>query len=73
MAHNERITRIQADRLAKELGFPPNTFFEKEELNTLKNAEFGKEFIFRGKTVTISPTMKAMANIILEKIIRDSK
>lgn len=64
----EKVLRIQADKLANILGYPPNTYFEVEELELLEQGETGSEVAFRGKNYKVTPALKAAAHIILHKI-----
>ncbi len=68
MTHSEKVMRIQADKLANLLGYPPNTFFEIAELKAIEAADPGTEITFRGKKLQLSPTMKATANVLLHKV-----
>jgi hypothetical protein len=65
---SEKVLRIQADKLAKMLEYPPNTHFDISELETLRNAEIGTSVDFRGITVSVTPSMKSTARIVLFKI-----
>lgn len=65
---SEKVIRKQSDKLAERLDLPPNTFFELSELQALEEADINTEIIFRGKPIRISPSIKAMAHIILFKI-----
>lgn len=64
----EKVLRKQADKLADMLGFPPNTHFEISELEMIENAGIRADIEFRGKTITVTPSMRAAAHIILFKL-----
>ena len=68
-----KILRIQADRLAKEIGLPENTFFETSELNQIATATHGTELTIKGVTFTMSASKKALADILLIKIEKSKR
>lgn len=64
----EKIIRLQADRLARELGLEEGTFFEMEELELISTTQYGAEITIKGVKSTASASRKALADIILMKI-----
>lgn len=68
-----KVVRIQADRLAKEIGLEKGTFFEISELELISNAAYGEEVEIRGLKFTSNASRKALADIIIRKIRLMSK
>lgn len=69
MVKNDKVIRIQADRLAEDLGLPAMTHFELEELDMIANTDVGqREIKFRGKTVKFTPRVKSIADLLRRKI-----
>lgn len=64
----DKILKIQSDRLSECLKITPGSKFTKEELNALLGAPVNKPCMFRGKEITNSMSIKACASIMLEKI-----
>jgi len=64
----DKIIREQSKKLCALLIIPENTFFEISELEAIEKASWNEIIPFRGVTVRISPSAKALAGILLEKI-----
>lgn len=67
---HDKVMVIQAERLSKELGIEPGSFFTSKELEQLTTTEANKEIEFRGKKVKITMSAKATAGILLTKVRR---
>lgn len=68
-----KVIRIQADRLAAEIGLPPNTFFEISELEQIATSAYGIELEIKGVKFTTSASKKALADILLVKIEKSKR
>jgi hypothetical protein len=64
----DKILKIQSDRLSECLKITPGSKFTREELNALLEAKVNQPSMFRGKEIHVSMSIKACAAIMLEKI-----
>ena len=66
--HNDKVTRIQGDKLCGYLGLEPGTKIELDVIKQIATATFGESIILDGKEVKLSMHMIGVAKILLEKI-----
>lgn len=64
----EKIVRIQADRLCGYLGFEAGTRIDRELLKDIANTNHGEHIIINRAEITVTPRMRGLATIILEKV-----
>ncbi len=62
-----KIVRIQADRLCGYLGFEAGTKIGIELLKEIANTNHGEHIIINRNEIIVTPRMRGLATIILEK------
>ena len=66
--HNDKVIRIQGDKLCGYLGLEPGTKIELKTIKQIATATFGDSITLDGKEVKLSMHMIEVAKILLEKI-----
>ena len=66
--HNDKVIRVQGDKLCGYLGLEPGTKIELDVIKQIATATFGESIILDGKEVKPSMHMIGVAKILLEKI-----
>lgn len=64
----DKIMRIQADKLCEQLGYAPGTYIPRDILEKISKAQFKDELFINRKPVIVSPSMYAIAKLLLSKI-----
>jgi len=64
----DKIVRIQADKLCGYLGFEAGTKIDKELLKEIATTNHGEHVIINRNEIVVTPRMRGLATIILEKI-----
>ena len=61
------VIRVQGDKLCLMIGLPPGTKIPKEDLDVINNTSYGETITVCDKTITVSPSMKALVEILINK------
>ncbi len=66
--HDDKVIRIQGDKLCESLGYEPGTKIKLETIKQIATATFGDTIILDGKEIKLTMHMIGVAKILLEKI-----
>lgn len=65
---DDRVTRIQADRLCVALGMKKGTYIPREMIERMKDAKIGEKLTIAGTEVIVSPSLRGVAILVSQKI-----
>ena len=66
--HDDKVIRIQGDKLCESLGLPAGTKIELDLIRKIATSQFGDVIQMNGKDIKLSMHMVGVAKILLEKI-----
>ena len=66
--HDDKVIRIQGDKLCDYLGLPAGTKIELKTIKQIATATFGESITLDGKEINLTMHMIGVAKILLEKI-----
>lgn len=66
--HDDKVIRIQGDKLCESLGFAAGTKIDLDLIRKIATAKFGDIVQVEGRDVKLSMHMVGVAKILLEKI-----
>jgi hypothetical protein len=64
-----KVIRIQGDKLCEMLGLPPKTKIELNVIKEIADAPVKSFVVYNGKNYVVDPSMKAIAGVLLAKIM----
>jgi len=68
MSQQDKIIRIQANKLNVALNMPINTYIPNDDIKAISMANVGETIIVKGHKVLITMSIKGIAQILLSKI-----